>query len=115
CVSHLSTVSSGKGSSATRRGNLPDRDSPRLVEMLRAPCHPWLVRPKRRATMHEIVGGIFTWPWFSQRHGYNFNGYLIRDPGGTLCIDPVEPDAATFEEIGRAGLTRIVVTNRNHI
>jgi glyoxylase-like metal-dependent hydrolase (beta-lactamase superfamily II) len=64
--------------------------------------------------MREILPGIFTWPWFSQRHGYDFNGYLVRDPGGTLCIDPVEPDAATLEEIGQAGVTRIVITNRNH-
>ena len=32
--------------------------------------------------MKEIVPGILTWPWFSERHGYDFNGYLIRLPGG---------------------------------
>src|SRR5437879_1815689 len=64
--------------------------------------------------MREIVDGIFTWPWFSQRHGYNFNGYVIRDPGATCCVDPVEPDAATLEELDRAGVTRIIITNRNH-
>jgi len=39
--------------------------------------------------MREIVKNIFTWPWFSEPHGYNFNGYLVRDPGGNICIDPV--------------------------
>ena len=39
--------------------------------------------------MREIVKDIFTWPWYSEPHGYNFNGYLIRDPGGNICIDPV--------------------------
>ena len=41
--------------------------------------------------MREILNDIFTWPWFSEPHGYNFNGHLIRHPEGNLCIDPVEP------------------------
>src|ERR1041385_1241026 len=65
--------------------------------------------------MREIVSGIRTWAWFSQRHNYNFNGYLLQAPGGNVCIDPVEPDAATLEEIGRAGAVRILITNRNHV
>ena len=65
--------------------------------------------------MREIVSGIFTWPWFSTPHGYNFNGYLIADPGGNLCIDPVEPDAAALAELTRRGVARIIVTNRNHV
>jgi glyoxylase-like metal-dependent hydrolase (beta-lactamase superfamily II) len=65
--------------------------------------------------VHEIVSGIYTWPWFSQRHGYNFNGYLVCHTDGNVCIDPVEPDAATLEEIGRIGVASIVITNRNHV
>ena len=65
--------------------------------------------------MHEIVSGILTWPWFSERHGYNFNGYLVRAAGGNICIDPPEPDAATLDEICRLGVTRILLTNRNHV
>lgn len=65
--------------------------------------------------MREIVSGIFTWPWLSARHGYNFNGHLVLDPGGNLCIDPVEPDAATLDEIARPGVARIILTNRNHV
>lgn len=64
--------------------------------------------------MQELLTDIFTWPWFSQPHGYNFNGYLIRHPAGNLCIDPVEPTEETLEEIARHGVARILLTNRNH-
>ena len=64
--------------------------------------------------MQEILTGIFTWPWFSEPHGYNFNGHLILHAGGNLCIDPVEPTAADLEEIARLGVSRILLTNRNH-
>ncbi len=42
-------------------------------------------------SMRDIVNDILTWPWFSEPHGYNFNGHLVHDPGGNICIDPVEP------------------------
>ena len=64
--------------------------------------------------MKEIVPGIFTWPWFSERHGYDFNGYLIRLPGGNLAVDPVEMSDEVLEELVREGVRRIVLTNRNH-
>src|SRR3990170_4192165 len=64
--------------------------------------------------MREILSGVFTWPWFSAPHGYNFNGYLIRDAAGNLCIDPVEPTEEDLEEIARIGVARILLTNRNH-
>jgi len=64
--------------------------------------------------MREIVSDIFTWPWFSEPHGYNFNGYLVCHPGGNLCIDPVEPTEDVLEEIARYGVSRILLTNRNH-
>ena len=65
--------------------------------------------------MQTILGDILTWPWFSERHGYNFNGFLIPDASGNLCIDPVEMDDATLDELGRRGLHKIIVTNRNHV
>ena len=65
--------------------------------------------------MREIVTGVFTWPWFSAPHGYNFNGYLIEDPAGNLCIDPVEPGDEALAEIARRGVARIILTNRNHV
>jgi glyoxylase-like metal-dependent hydrolase (beta-lactamase superfamily II) len=64
--------------------------------------------------MREVVSGIYTWPWFSEPHGYNFNGHLIRHAGGNLCIDPVEPVEEELNEIARHGVARIVLTNRNH-
>ena len=65
--------------------------------------------------MREIVEGIFTWSWFSEPHGYDFNGYLIRDPEGNLCVDPVEPAADVLTHLVREGVARIVLTNRNHV
>src|SRR2546421_11218337 len=64
--------------------------------------------------LREILPGIFTWPWFSERHGYDFNGYLLRHPGGNVAIDPVEMPDAVLDEIAAAGVARIVLTNRNH-
>ncbi len=64
--------------------------------------------------MREILSDIFIWPWFSEPHGYNFNGHLIRHGEGNLCIDPVEPGPAGLDEIARLGVSRIILTNRNH-
>ena len=65
--------------------------------------------------MQEIVSGIFTWPGFSARHGYNFNGFLIQDVGGNLCVDPVEPDAVTLDAIATRRVTQILLPNRNTV
>jgi hypothetical protein len=59
----------------------------------------------RKAQMEEIV---------SERHGYNFNGYLLRHSDGNICIDPVQPSGAVLDELLRMGAARIVITNRNH-
>lgn len=64
--------------------------------------------------MREILTGIFTWPWFSEPHGYNFNGHFIRHADGNLCIDPVEPSDEVLEEMVGFGVMRILITNRNH-
>ena len=53
--------------------------------------------------LREIAPGVLTWPWFSERHGYDFNGYIVRE----IAIDPVEGDIDV-------PLRRIVLTNRNH-
>ena len=65
-------------------------------------------------TMRDIVSDILTWPWFSEPHGYNFNGHLVRDPGGNVCIDPVEPTEEDLDALVREGVGWIVLTNRNH-
>jgi glyoxylase-like metal-dependent hydrolase (beta-lactamase superfamily II) len=64
--------------------------------------------------MREIVEDIFTWPWFSEPHGYNFNGYLLAHESGNLCIDPVEPTEEVVQELTELGVSRILLTNRNH-
>jgi glyoxylase-like metal-dependent hydrolase (beta-lactamase superfamily II) len=64
--------------------------------------------------MREIVPDVLTWSRFSEPHGYDFNGYLIREPGGNLCIDPVLPADADLDAIARLGVRTILITNRNH-
>ena len=64
--------------------------------------------------MREILSGILTWPWFSARHGYDFNGWLVRHSQGNLCIDPVEMSNEVLEEISAQGVARVLLTNRNH-
>ena len=64
--------------------------------------------------LREIVPGVLTWPWFSERHGYDFNGYLLRHSGGNVAVDPVEMPDEVLESLLREGLTRIMLTNRNH-
>ena len=64
--------------------------------------------------MRELLTDIFTWPWFSESHGYNFNGHFIRHAGRNLCVDPVEPSEEDLAELARQGVARILITNRNH-
>ena len=64
--------------------------------------------------MREILTDIFTWPWFSEPHGYNFNGHFIRHDNGNLCVDPVEPSDGDLAEMAKLGVARILITNRNH-
>ena len=72
---------------------------------------------QRKATaqiMREIVPDILTWSWFSEPHHYYFNGHLVRDPGGNICIDPVELAEDGLDAIAIEGVARILLTNRNH-
>jgi glyoxylase-like metal-dependent hydrolase (beta-lactamase superfamily II) len=64
--------------------------------------------------MRDILTDIFTWPWFSEPHGYNFNGHFIRHSDGNLCVDPVTPTEEDLEEFVRQGVASILITNRNH-
>lgn len=65
--------------------------------------------------MREIIPGVWMWSWFSEPHGYNFNGYLVIQADGNLCIDPAEPPADVLAELARRGVQRILLTNRNHV
>ena len=64
--------------------------------------------------LRELLPDVFTWPWFSERHGYDFNGYLFRDPSGNVAVDPVEMTDDLLDEVARLGVARIAITNRNH-
>jgi glyoxylase-like metal-dependent hydrolase (beta-lactamase superfamily II) len=64
--------------------------------------------------MREIVDGIIAWQWFSEPHGYHFNGYFVRCPEGNVCVDPVDPPEEMLALLVREGVDRIVLTNRNH-
>jgi glyoxylase-like metal-dependent hydrolase (beta-lactamase superfamily II) len=63
--------------------------------------------------MREILPDIFTWSSYSEPHGYDFNGYLVRHDDGNLCIDPVPP-GDDLAAIANAGVAKILLTNRNH-
>jgi glyoxylase-like metal-dependent hydrolase (beta-lactamase superfamily II) len=65
-------------------------------------------------SMQEILKDVLTWSWFSEPHGYNFNGYLIRHPEVHVCIDPVQPTDEVLDQLESAGVSVIVLTNRNH-
>ena len=58
--------------------------------------------------MREIVSDVFTWTQYSEPHGYNFNGHLIRHADGNLSIDPVEPDNGVLDQIAAEGVARIL-------
>jgi glyoxylase-like metal-dependent hydrolase (beta-lactamase superfamily II) len=64
--------------------------------------------------LREILPDVFTWQWFSERHGYDFNGYLFRHPSGNVAVDPVEVPDPVLDELARLGVARIAITNRNH-
>jgi len=65
--------------------------------------------------MREIVEGIWTWPWFSEPHGYAFNGHLVASADGNVCIDPVDGGPEVLDALGKRGVAVVVVTNRNHL
>jgi glyoxylase-like metal-dependent hydrolase (beta-lactamase superfamily II) len=64
--------------------------------------------------MQEIVPDVLTWSRLSERHGYDFNGHLVRHPESNLCVDPVEPSEADLDRLAGIGATRVLLTNRNH-
>src|SRR4029453_887353 len=99
-----------------RRGmGLPLRRPWRTRNASARTSRSWHGAPERRLDMREIVDGIVTWAWHSEPHGYDFNGWFVRHPGGNLCIDPVEPSAEALDLLAREGVARILLTNRNHV
>jgi glyoxylase-like metal-dependent hydrolase (beta-lactamase superfamily II) len=64
--------------------------------------------------MRELLPGILTWSWFSEPHGYDFNGTLFLCESGNLCVDPVPPSDAVLDRLEQEGVAEILITNRNH-
>ncbi len=64
--------------------------------------------------MQEFLPGVLTWQWFSEPHGYDFNGTLVLHEAGNLCIDPVDPTEAVLDRLSLEVVARILLTNRNH-
>ncbi len=65
--------------------------------------------------MNEILPDVFSWSWHSPRHGYNFNGYLVRLPHGDVCIDPPQMSDEVLADLAQRSLIGILLTNRNHV
>ncbi len=64
--------------------------------------------------MREFLPGVLSWSWFSDPHGYDFNGTLLLNPAGNLCIDPVDPTEEVLERLAKEDVAQILITNRNH-
>ncbi len=64
--------------------------------------------------MREFLPGVLSWSWFSEAHGYDFNGTLLLNAEGNLCVDPVDPSNEVLDRLAKEGVARILVTNRNH-
>jgi len=97
-----------------RSVSLDDVISKRVLGMGRQGGLVSIVRQPGGLIMREIVSDVFIWHKFSEPHGYNFNGYLIRHGEEYICIDPVDPSEEDLQELTHLGLSRILVTNRNH-
>jgi len=64
--------------------------------------------------LREIQPDVFTWPWFSERHGYDFNGYLFRHSSGNVAVDPVEMTPDVLGELAKIGVATILITSHTH-
>jgi glyoxylase-like metal-dependent hydrolase (beta-lactamase superfamily II) len=64
--------------------------------------------------VHEFLPGVLSWSWFSEPHGYDFNGTLLLNAEGNLCVDPVDPTEEVLDRLANEGVAQILITNRNH-
>ena len=65
--------------------------------------------------MKEILKDIYTWAWYSEMKGFDFNGWLIRTSDSMVMVDPpilTGDDLARIDELGSP--KHIIVTNRDH-
>jgi glyoxylase-like metal-dependent hydrolase (beta-lactamase superfamily II) len=91
-------------SSLARNGIAPIRAQRRFERSVTMPA----------SSLREILPDVFTWPWFSERHGYDFNGYLFRHASGNVAVDPVDMPNDVLGELVEIGVATILITNRNH-
>jgi glyoxylase-like metal-dependent hydrolase (beta-lactamase superfamily II) len=64
--------------------------------------------------VREFLPGVLNWSWFSEPHGYDFNGTLVLNAEGNFCIDPVDPTEEVLDRLAKEGVAQILITNRNH-
>ena len=64
--------------------------------------------------MHQLLPDVLTWSWFSEPHGYDFNGTLFVHEAGNLCVDPIPPSDEVLDQLEEQGVAQILITNRNH-
>lgn len=64
--------------------------------------------------MRQLLPDVLTWSWFSEPHGYDFNGTLFLHEAGNLCVDPVPPSDEVLDRLEEEGVAQILITNRNH-
>ncbi len=64
--------------------------------------------------MRQLLPDVLTWSWFSEPHGYDFNGTLFVHEEGNLCVDPVPPSDDVLNQLEEQGVAQILITNRNH-
>lgn len=65
--------------------------------------------------VQEPLPGVFRWSWFSEPHGYDFNGTLFLHERGNVCVDPPPADEPVLRELEERGVAVVVVTNRDHV
>ena len=66
--------------------------------------------------MKKVRPNIYSWSWFSDEKGYDFNGHFLVLGHDRIMIDPPPMTSADQEEISRQGPpTCILITNRDHV
>jgi len=65
--------------------------------------------------MKQILPDIWSWSWYSEEKGMNFNGYYIEKGDEKVLIDPPLMPTADMYFISQKGITDIILTNRDHI
>jgi glyoxylase-like metal-dependent hydrolase (beta-lactamase superfamily II) len=66
--------------------------------------------------MHEILPHIYTWGSTYEDRPWDLNGYAVVLGEGTVLIDPPAPQEADWPKFDALKpVTRIVLTNRDHV